>query len=64
MRDRQGRRTFTGRIIIKRPKQPDDKNMKVYLVRIEPSIFGCENVPSLDSGFDCSSAYTLEHGLN
>ena len=64
VRDRQGRHTFTGRIIIKRPKQHDVKNMKVYFVRIEPSIFGCENVPSLDSGLDCSSAYTLGHRLN
>ena len=62
--DRQGRHTFTGRIIIKRPKQHDVKNMRVYLVCIEPSIFGCENVPSLDSGLGCSSAYTLGHGLN
>ena len=64
MRDRQGRQAFTGRILIKRSKHNDVKNMRVYLVRIEPSIFGCENVPSLDSGFDCSSAYTLGHGLN
>ena len=64
MRDRQGRHTFTGRTIIKRPKHNDVKNIKLYLVRIEPSIFGCENVPSLGSGLDCSSAYTLGHGLN
>ena len=64
MRDRQGRHTFTGRTIIKRPKDNDVKNIKLYLVRIEPSIFGCENVPSLGSGLDCSSAYTLGHGLN
>lgn len=54
----------TGRILIKRSNHNDVKNMKVYLVRIEPSIFGCENVLSLDSGFDCSSGYTLGHGLN
>ena len=64
MRDRQGRHTFTGRTIIKRPKDNDVKNIKLYLVRIEPSIFGCEDVPSLGSGLDCSSAYTLGHGLN
>ena len=45
MRDRQDRHAFTGRILIKRSKHNDVKNMKVYLVRIEPSIFGCENVP-------------------
>ena len=62
MKGRQGRNTFTRRIIITRPKHNDVKNIKLYLVRIEPSIFGCENVPCLGSG--CSSAYTLGHGLN
>ena len=61
MGDRQGRHTFTGRIIKKRPKHNhyDVKNIKVYLVLIEPGIFGCDNVPSLDSGVDGNSEYTL-----
>ena len=64
MGDRQGRHTFSGRIIKKRPKHNhyDVKNIKVYLVLIEPGIFGCDNVPSLDSGVDGNSEYTLAHG--
>ena len=52
MRDRQGRHTFTGRIIIKR-----QKHNELYSVHIEPGIFACDNVPSLDSRLDCSSEY-------
>ena len=52
MRDRQGRHTFTGRIIIKR-----QKHNQLYSVHIEPGIFACDNVPSLDSRPDCSSEY-------
>ena len=52
MRDRQGRHIFTGRIIIKR-----QKHNQLYSVHIEPGIFACDNVPSLDSRLDCSSEY-------
>ena len=62
MRDRHGRHTFTGRIIIKHTKRGDVKNMRLYLVRPR-NLFGCEQVPSLDrEGLDCSSEYTLGRG--
>ena len=61
MRDRHRRHTFTGRIIIKRTKPGDVKEMKLYMVRPN-SIFGCKQVPSLDKeGVGCSWEYTLGH---
>ena len=61
MRDRNRRHTFTGRIIIKRTKPGDVKEMKLYLVRPK-NIFGCKQVASLDKeGVDCSWEYTLGH---
>ena len=50
--------TFTGRIIIKR-----QKHNELYSVHIEPGIFACDNVPSLDSRLDCGSKYDLDTTL-
>ena len=64
MKDSNRRHTFTGRIIIKRTKPGDVKEMKLYLVRPK-NIFGCKQVPSLDEeGLDCNwDCYTLGHAL-
>ena len=53
MRDRHRRHTFTGRIIIKRTKPGDFKEMKLY--RFRPlNLGGCKQVPSLDKEeLDC-----------
>ena len=61
MKDSNRRHTFTGRIIIKRTKPGDVREMKLYLVRPD-NIFGCKQVPSLDKEkVDCSWEYTLGH---
>ena len=61
MKDRHKRHTFTGRIIIKRTKPGDVKEMKLYLVRPD-NIFGCKKGASLDKeGVDCSWECTLGH---
>ena len=61
MRDSEGRHTFTGRIIIKRTKPGDVKEMKLHLV--ETYYFrGCPQVPSLnEERLDCHSYSTLGH---
>ena len=54
MRNGQGQHTFTGRIVIKRTKPGDVKEMKLYLVQAYPNLFGCQQLPSLNSeGIDC-----------
>ena len=50
MRDRQGRHTFTRRIIIKRPNTTSC------------TWFASPSLASLDSRLGCSSEYTLGHG--
>ena len=64
MKDSNRKHTFTGRIIIKRTKPGDVKEMKLYLVRTK-NISGCKQVPSLDKeGLDCNwDYYTLGHAL-
>ena len=61
MRNGQGKHTYTGRIVIKRNKPGDVKEMNLYLVGTD-RILGCKQLPSLDSeGFDCTWDFTLGH---
>ena len=61
MRHQNGKHKFTGRIIFKRTKPGYLKEMKLYLVRAHPNLYGCEQVPSLHSeGLDCGWEDTLE----